>query len=187
MDIKPIWSNERIEAWKADARQQCEAAGVPMATLLRTYGDLPYAIAEEYEAELADLRAKLNEAMEANRQLAREADRAYKQRNATQEESCRIADYAGKMMETAQSANLDLTNKLAAAQAELHDLRIRAGLAAPAWQPLTEGEPVHCTCCDDDCNTEAWIEQGILCLEDADGMRVSFDLGEDYAFMRRAK
>lgn len=98
-----------------------------------------------------------------------------------------IVDNASKMLEAAQAANRDLTGKLAAAQAELHDLRIHAGLADQGWQPLTEDDdPVHCACCDDDCNTEAWIEQGILCLEDADGMRVSFDLGEDYAFMRRA-
>lgn len=80
----------------------------------------------------------------------------------------------------------DLRAKLAAAQAELDELRIRAGLAGQGWQRLTEDdEPVTCRCADFSCNTEAWIADGALTLEDADGMRVTFWLGPDYAFVKR--
>ena len=88
----------------------------------------------------------------------------------------------------------DLHAKLAETQQELDDLRIRFAKTEQAldaaeqiWQPLTEDDdPVHCRCADFSCNTEAWIDDGALSLEDADGMRVTFWLGPDYAFCKRS-
>jgi len=96
----------------------------------------------------------------------------------------RMQNEASHALKRLQDECDDLRANLAAAQAELHDLRIRASLTEQ-WQPVKDGERVFCACDEDICNTEAQIVDGILCLEDAEGMQVSFDMGEEFAFMRR--
>lgn len=56
MGDKPIWDDERIRAWRADVIAQCKAEGAPN---IQALGELPYVMMQEYEATIADLRAKL--------------------------------------------------------------------------------------------------------------------------------
>lgn len=56
---------------------------------------------------------------------------------------------------------------------------------AGAWQPLGDGDEAACACSEETCETIASVDDGALTLEDADGMVVSFWLGEEYAFYRR--
>ena len=70
-----LWDDARILAWRADVIAQCNAEHAPTSQAL---SELPYVMMQEYNAELADLRAKLAAAEgvieEANKMLTGASD-----------------------------------------------------------------------------------------------------------------
>lgn len=110
-----LWDDARILAWRADVIAQCNAEHAPTSQAL---SELPYVMMQEYNAELADLRAKL---------AAAEG----------------VIEEANKMLTAARDANRDLTEKLATARNKTISLWYSIGGNQPLRSEGEDGEFVE--------------------------------------------
>lgn len=110
-----LWDDARILAWRADVIAQCNAEHAPTSQAL---SELPYVMMQEYNAELADLRAKL---------AAAEG----------------VIEEANKMLTAARDANRDLTEKLATARNKTISLWYSIGDNQPLRSEGEDGEFVE--------------------------------------------